>query len=354
MNSLVTVIIPIFNVDRFIEHGLDNILTQSYPNIEVILVNDGSTDNSASICDSYSTRYSNIRVIHKENGGAGSARNAGIESARGDFIYFFDIDDDAYPNLIAENVQKMMEMESDMNIFGFDVTDTLYNDVNDHVSFPETMVTSNGNLKDAFLSIILPTRHGNGFPWNKFYRKAFLDKHHLRYEDQRIQQDEVFNLKCYQKAERVYFSPNIYYHYYIYYKGNTRSRYIPDRFEIMLSVRNHFEELRHFWNIHSVDFDGYLNRRFFISVDDCIRFNLFHKKCPLSLREKKERFHLIVNHPFAKSSFSYAINNRESFSSGQVFFARLMSNSSFAFTLLFVKAEDLLIWLINKGGRAKY
>lgn len=333
MSSLVSVIIPIYNVAPFIERGLGYIFAQTYPCIEIILVDDGSTDTSPDICDAFNNQYSNVKVIHKENGGAGSARNAGLEVAKGEFIYFFDIDDEAYPNLIAENVRLLKTIGAEMIIFGFDVTDTDHPEVNDHVILPERVVNSSEELKKAFLEIILPTKHGNGFPWNKFYRKSFLDKYGLRYENQRIQQDEVFNLKCYRKAQKVYISPNVYYHYYIYHSSNTGSRYIPDRFEIILSVRKHFEEIRRFWDIHSVAFDQYLNKRFFVGLDNCIRFNLLHKNCPLSLKEKKVYFNDIVSHPFSRSALLFVKSNGGSFSLEQRVFADLMYHNRFHTTI---------------------
>lgn len=336
MRNLVSVIVPIYNVAPFIERGMSYIFAQSYPNIEVILVDDGSTDESPSICDKYSSQYPNVTVVHKENGGAGSARNAGLEQAKGEFIYFFDIDDEAYPNLIAENVRVMNAIGSEMIIFGFDVTDTYYSTVNDHIVLPERIVNSSDELKKAFLDIILPTKHGNGFPWNKFYRKSFLDRYGLRYENQRIQQDEVFNLKCYQKAQKVYFSPNVYYHYYIYHSSNTGSRYIPDRFEIILSVRNHFEEIRRFWDIQSVEFDNYLNKRFFVGLDNCIRFNLLHKSCPLSLKEKEVYFSDIVSHPFSRLALSY-VNSSGALSIEQRVFSNLMYHNHFLATIILAK-----------------
>ena len=80
----------------------------------------------------------------------------------------------------------------------------------------------------------------NGFPWNKFYRKSFLNKYGIKYENQRIQQDEVFNLKVYKRLEKAFISSEILYTYYIYSNGNTRSRFIYDRFDIYKSVRQHF------------------------------------------------------------------------------------------------------------------
>lgn len=92
-NLLLSVIVPVYNVEQYLSQCLDSIVGQTYSNLEIILVNDGSTDSSGAICDEYSRRDSRIRVIHKENGGQGSARNLGLATATGDYVSFIDSDD---------------------------------------------------------------------------------------------------------------------------------------------------------------------------------------------------------------------------------------------------------------------
>lgn len=90
---LLSVIVPVYNVERYLENCIESILNQTYKNLEIILVNDGSTDNSGAICDKLASQYDNIKVIHKENGGQATARNEGIEIAQGEAITFMDSDD---------------------------------------------------------------------------------------------------------------------------------------------------------------------------------------------------------------------------------------------------------------------
>ena len=92
-NPLISVIVPIYNAEKFLKATLDALVGQSYKNLEIILVNDGSTDSSGKICDEYAENYSNIKVIHQENSGVCVARNKGISSANGDYIGFCDSDD---------------------------------------------------------------------------------------------------------------------------------------------------------------------------------------------------------------------------------------------------------------------
>ena len=108
-NPVVSVIIPVYNVEKYLEECIDSVLAQTYQNIEIILVDDGSTDSSGLICDRYAEKNTNISVIHQKNSGLSAARNSGLNKANGDYIYFLDSDDyisaDAIEKLfsIAEN-----------------------------------------------------------------------------------------------------------------------------------------------------------------------------------------------------------------------------------------------------------
>lgn len=91
--GLISVIVPVYNAEKYLKQCIDSVLAQTYPYYEIILVDDGSTDSSGQICDDYSQRFSNVTVFHKENGGASSARNYGLKRSSGDFLYFLDSDD---------------------------------------------------------------------------------------------------------------------------------------------------------------------------------------------------------------------------------------------------------------------
>lgn len=307
---MVSVVIPIFNVRKFIGCGLENILKQTYQDFEILLSDDGSTDGSYEECQRWELKDKRIHVLHQENKGAGAARNHGIESAKGDFIYFFDIDDEVDPRLLEYCVETMEEQNVDFICFGYNNVETTYTS-RITVSFPEVRTSSNNELRDIFVDqFVLKV---NGFPWNKFYRKSFLDKYNLRYEDQRIQQDEVFNLKCYRYLDRAYLSPKVLYTYYIYEKGNTRSYFIPDRFDIYMSVCHHFEALKSFWSLNDQRLEDYLDKRFYISVLQCLFFNLLHPDSSWSLQEKRYEIKRIMDDQRTIQSFKFADVHYRSF-----------------------------------------
>jgi len=112
-NSLVSIIIPVYNTEKYLPEAIDSVINQTYNNIEIILVNDGALDNSPEICDKYAKNNENIIVIHKPNGGLSSARNAGIEKATGEYIIFFDSDDILVNNAVEVFVNKAKEEDFD-------------------------------------------------------------------------------------------------------------------------------------------------------------------------------------------------------------------------------------------------
>ena len=103
--KLISVIVPIYKVEAYLRRGIDSILAQDYPNIEVILVDDGSPDNCGKICDEYAKKDKRIRVIHKPNGGLSYARNAGLDVAKGEYISFIDSDDSILPYMYSTMIK---------------------------------------------------------------------------------------------------------------------------------------------------------------------------------------------------------------------------------------------------------
>ena len=109
MQELISVIVPIYNVKQYLERSVGALLNQTYQNLEIILVDDGSTDGSEDMCDEFARRDSRVKVIHKENGGSSSARNLGIRAAQGAYIGFTDSDDYAELDLYANLYQVFQE-----------------------------------------------------------------------------------------------------------------------------------------------------------------------------------------------------------------------------------------------------
>ena len=343
MDICVSVIVPIYNVKKYINRGIENLLAQTYENFEIILVDDGSTDGSLEICTEWASKDDRILTLHQKNQGSGSARNSGIEAARGKYIYFFDVDDEIDENLLSYNVEVIEQQKVDMIIFGYTNVEQKYNSET-VVSFPEIKINSNDDLKRVYVDLCV--LKVNGFAWNKFYRKSFLDNNNLRFENQRIQQDEVFNLKVYKYLEKGFVSSKILYTYYVYDKGNTRSRFIPDRFDICKSVREHFETLRTFWNLKDSRFESYLNKRVYNGVMSCLLFNLTHPQCQWTKKQKQWEMKRSMGDRLTKLAFDYAEKEEPSFE--QKLYRKACRDESLLEIIVYTRLFRLFRYLYRK------
>ena len=163
-----SVIIPVYNVEKYINRCLKSVISQNYDDLEIIVIDNGSTDRSGSICDSYANEYANISVYHIENHGVGSARNFGLSKARGEFIYFVDSDDYLVGNLFAEFEDKL---ESDLDLLVFSYYNSFEQEMTERNRTKKSLPYSGSYDKydfskiftDLFLSDMLYTI------WNKFF-----------------------------------------------------------------------------------------------------------------------------------------------------------------------------------------
>ncbi len=121
--DLISVIVPVYNVEKYLRRCVDSILAQTYTNLEIILVDDGSPDNCGKICDEYAKKDSRIKVIHQKNGGLSAARNAGLDIATGDYIGFVDSDDYISPEMYEKLLNILKESNSDLSVCGMDYYD---------------------------------------------------------------------------------------------------------------------------------------------------------------------------------------------------------------------------------------
>ena len=117
VSNKVSVVIPVYNVEKYLRECVDSVLIQSYTDLEIILVDDGATDSSGKICDEYVATDKRVKVIHKENGGLSSARNIGLDSSTGQYVYFLDSDDYIEPNTIKVLINTIRESEADFVFF---------------------------------------------------------------------------------------------------------------------------------------------------------------------------------------------------------------------------------------------
>lgn len=182
----ISVIIPVYNVEKYLEQCIDSVLCQSYSDFELLLINDGSTDNSGVICDQYATKDARIRVFHKTNGGVSSARNLGIKKAIGEWIAFID-SDDFVADLFLYDFTENLTTCTDLIIQGIKRYSV---DIKIFYEFDHIIKTNKVEFLNNFK--IIPYFFG---PVSKLYKKDIIRKHNLQFDiSKSYAEDTIFNL----------------------------------------------------------------------------------------------------------------------------------------------------------------
>lgn len=216
MQDLVTVVIPIYNVEKYLDKCIESVVAQTYENLEIILVDDGSPDNCPQMCDDWAQKDSRIKVVHKENAGLGMARNTGLDYATGKYISFFDSDDQIDLQLVEKCVASFEEYDSDVVVFGHNNVsadgEIKYANIDKGVK-----LFSCDEVANKFLPSLFSYRYGIGVSaCCKMYKLDVINELGLRFKSEReiISEDAYFALELYSKISKVSVIPQGLYYYY--------------------------------------------------------------------------------------------------------------------------------------------
>lgn len=220
MKNMVSVIVPVYNCESFLKKCISSIINQSYTDLEIILVDDGSTDNSGMICDSFREKDSRIRVIHKENGGVSAARNAGIAEASGEFICFVDSDDWLPNNSIEILVKRAYEDNSDFCVGAYKNVGIRKTDIR---SIPDKTV----NIEQVY--DILQFRFAFKSPWAKLFRTSIIHQNQLGFIlDIPFGEDTIFVWSYLSYCQKISMISSLLYYYSLLNTSNACGKYYPD------------------------------------------------------------------------------------------------------------------------------
>jgi glycosyltransferase involved in cell wall biosynthesis len=207
MEDKISVIVPIYKVEKYLNRCVDSIINQTYRNLEIILVDDGSPDNSGRISDEYARTDSRVRVIHKSNGGLSDARNAGIEIATGEYIGFVDSDDFIHPEMFRDLHEQIQKHDADIAQCSFrPVTDDTFIDPG---GAGNEKVISN---LDALRLIYTQYKVDYIVAWDKLYRKHLFNS--IRFPVSKIHEDEFTTYKLFYLSGKIVVIDKKYYYYY--------------------------------------------------------------------------------------------------------------------------------------------
>ena len=196
---MISVIVPVYNVEPYLRQCIDSILAQNYTDFELILVDDGSSDNCSAICDGYAAKDSRIRVFHQENAGVSAARNAGITAARGEYIAFIDSDDWVVPTYLNRMYMQLIEHNADISVCGMQhfEDDTDLSDIKPHEKADSVIITG----RDACLSIYRMDNAIQIVLWGKLYKRSLFDG--ISFPVGRVHEDDATTPRVLYRAKKI-------------------------------------------------------------------------------------------------------------------------------------------------------
>jgi len=217
MSDKISVIVPVYNVEPYVGKCLDSILAQTHRNLEVICVDDGSTDESGRICEEFAEKDDRVAVLHKENGGPTSARNAGLKIFTGDYVSFIDSDDWVEPDLY-ETLFCPLKAEPAADFaassYFFDFPDGRSVPMRNEVKIEERLISPPDYLYYVYQRDLY--RGVAGYPCGKVFRRKFFDDPlHIWFDEGFPVGEDVYPLACWaMQSNRIYYEPRALYHYY--------------------------------------------------------------------------------------------------------------------------------------------
>jgi len=210
----ISVLIPVYNASEYLNESISSILNQSFRDIELICVNDGSKDNSLSMLNDFAAKDSRVKVIDKENGGCGSARNRALEEAKGEYVYFFDPDDIVEENTLELAYDSAIKNDSDLVIFKANIFDSNGISNKEIFFYYDQSINENQFGSLSFEDIKPYVLKGGYAPWSKLYKKELLDSYDDFKFDLGIAFDDVpFHVKSMIRAKKISFVNEYLYHY---------------------------------------------------------------------------------------------------------------------------------------------
>lgn len=301
----VSVIMPVYCVPKFLGKAIESIQAQTLKEFEFLIVDDGSPDNCGEICDEYAKNDSRLKVIHKENGGAPSARNVAIDIAKGEYMYFMDSDDWAEPTMLEDMYNLAKQNDADEVVAGFYI-DTYYSDTEFYTETKaceskvyETQQAFREDAYKLFDNNLLYT------PWNKLFRSEYILKNNLRYP-QTFWDDFPFNLSVLRDVEKVVVTSKPYYHFMRARAESETAKYRPEMYAKREEEHQWMIDLYKYWGIDDAKSNEMIQRRYIERVIGCIE-NVTNKQCTLSFSEKMAEIKKMINDPKTVNAVKVAV-----------------------------------------------
>lgn len=289
-NLLFSIIIPVYNIEQYLMQCLESIINQSYNNIEVILINDGSTDKSAVICEEASKHDNRFKVVHTENQGVSSARNMGLSIATGDYIVFVDSDDWLESNAIEKINNLLQDQLYDLIIFG------VVKEINDQRIPMYSKQTLGGYTSNKDIEKVLPLMIKQEVinPPFKVYKHELIRNNGIKFETRvNIAEDYLFNMQCFLYANSLYVMKDILYHYMIRDNISLTRKFQVDKYQKLMLVNDKLKDMVNLKGNSDRIEEALLYIRL-KNIYSCF-LDIFNKNCNYNYQEKLAHLKRIIN-----------------------------------------------------------
>ena len=336
MEIKVSLVVPVYNAEKYLAKSIESMLSQSLKEMELILVNDGSKDNSLAICEEYAKKDSRITVINKKNEGACIARNTGIARAKGKYIQLADADDYIDNNMLEEQYNLAEKTNAEVVMCGmkFDVHQKDGQVVISEAHYKDMVLSSQEEIKPIFMDLFDNLLFN--YTHNKLYNAEFLKKNNLKFIDWLpLDQDTNFNIDVFKVLNKLTISSKAYYHYVKTFEETIVTRYCANKFKVRTFRYDRLKELLEAWGIYNNENKKKLASMYIHHVIEC--FEVYnHKKCTLTTKEKKDEIRKILETKQVKECISI-LDRANSTYTNMIFKAMKASSVSRIYALCKVK-----------------
>ncbi|MCJ7651855.1 MAG: glycosyltransferase [Candidatus Lokiarchaeota archaeon] len=295
IRCLVSIIIPVYNTGGYLAKCLESVINQTYRRIEIILIDDGSSDNSGKICDEYANHDDRIYVIHQENQGVSVTRNVGINKSKGKYIAFIDSDDWIESKMIEVMVSNAENYDGDAVICGYYEYGYYKNDKNKKVKFfpvKEMKVCE----KNIFLEELLKISHVDYYnsPWNKLFSRKIIIENKLQYNPEiAFFEDLIFNLGFFNNTKRVILVKDELYNHRVDVTDSLTKKYIKEMWDIQLCLLKKYKKIyinAGLFRMNVKKINAFVIKCFKLTISHRIMYDISPYKVKLEYMKK------IINH----------------------------------------------------------
>lgn len=304
-----SIIIPVYNAEEYLEESINSVLNQSYKDFELILVNDGSKDNSKMICENYASLDNRVKVINCENNGSGIARNKGIELAIGEYCYFVDSDDILMPDALDIMNQEVNDLNADLYVFGFILK---RRNMPKEIKKDRMNTCIEGNTIRNYYELYMQEgkTYIQGPPWNKLFKTKNIKENNILYPSLRRNQDEVFIVRYMNTVNSVKFSDKLIYKHYMNDLQEEWNKFPKNYFEIRTSVYKEFKENIIKWNSENIKVKILIDFMYIYSIIRCFEY-MFNPKWEMNKKARKDYIKSISNNNEVKNSIKFLLENKK-------------------------------------------